>query len=63
MKHVKKVLQLLEEVGLKLKPKKCTFAQTKIDYLGHTLSPQGVQPNDAKVRAVKDSRDHHPVVK
>ena len=30
------------------------FAQTKIDYLGHTLSPQGVQPNDTKISAVKD---------
>ena len=37
-----------------LKPKKCAFAQTRIDYLGHTLSPQGVQPNDAKIRAVKE---------
>ena len=53
-RHVEKVLQDLEEVGLKLKPKKCAFAQTNIDYLGHTLSPQGVQPNEAKVAAVKE---------
>ena len=53
LKHVKKVLQRLKEVGLKLKPKKCAFAQAKIDYLGHTLSPQGVQLKDAKVAAVK----------
>ena len=50
---MEKVFQRLKEVGLKLKPKKCAFAQTRIDYLGHTLSPQGVQPNDAKVAAVK----------
>ena len=54
LKHVEQVLQRLKEVGLKLKPQKCAFAQTKIDYLGHTLSPEGVQPNDAKVRAVKE---------
>ena len=54
LQHVEKVLRQLEEVGLKLRPKKCCFAQTRIEYLGHTLSPQGVQPNDGKVKAVKD---------
>lgn len=38
--HVKKVLWCLEEVELKLKPKKCAFVQAKIDELGHMLSPQ-----------------------
>ena len=56
LKHVEKVLQQLKEVGLKLKPQKCAFAQSKIDYLGHTLSPQGVQLNNTKVAAVKKFR-------
>ena len=31
LQHVEKVLTNLEEVGLKLKPKKCAFAQTRIN--------------------------------
>jgi len=52
--HVAKVIQRLQEAGLRLKPQKCAFAQLEINYLGHTLSPQGVKPNDDKVRAVKE---------
>ena len=52
--HLKKVLNRLMEVGLKLKPGKCTFAQEQVDYLGHTLSAEGVQPNSAKVEAVRN---------
>ena len=51
--HLKKVLNRLMEFGLKLKPKKCAFAREQVDYLGHTLSAEGVRPNNAKVEAVK----------
>ena len=51
--HIKKVLTQLDKAGLKLKPSKCKFAQTTVDYLGHTLSAEGVVPNDQKVLAVK----------
>ena len=51
--HVKKVLLRLKEAGLRLKPSKCTFATEEIEYLGHTLSAQGVRPNNGKVEAVK----------
>ena len=54
LKHVKKVLQQLKQAGLRLKPSKCTFATTEIQYLGHTLTPVGVKPNDSKITAVKD---------
>ena len=52
--HITQVLNQLEEAGLKLRPEKCSFAQTTIEYLGHTLSPDGVRPNDNKVKAVKE---------
>ena len=54
LEHLEKVLNRLMEVGLKLKPGKCTFAQEQVDYLGHTLSAEGVRPNRAKVVAVRD---------
>ena len=37
-----------------LKPSKCKFATTTIQYLGHTLTPAGVWPNEAKITAVKE---------
>ena len=51
--HLRKVLDRLLEVGLRLKPKKCVFARERVDYLGHALTADGVQPNSAKVEAVK----------
>ena len=52
--HIRKVLLHLKEAGLRLKPSKCTFATEEIEYLGHTLTPEGVKPNSKKVKAVKD---------
>ena len=52
VEHLGKVFQKLEEANLKLKPQKCMFAQEKIEYLGHTLTAEGVCPNDGKVQAV-----------
>ena len=52
--HIEQVLAHLAEAGLRLKPAKCAFAQKKVDYLGFTLSAEGVCPNDGKVIAVKD---------
>ena len=54
LKHIEKVLQQLKQAGLQLKQSKCTFATTKIQYLGHTLTPVGVKHNDSKITAVKD---------
>jgi len=45
--HVSAVLTKLTEVGLKLRPEKF-FARMEIDYLGHTLTSNGVKPNNAK---------------
>ena len=52
--RLKKVLNHLMEFGLKLKPKKCAFGREQVEYLGHTLSAEGVRPNNAKVEAVKN---------
>ena len=53
LEHVKKVLQKVSEAGLHLKPSKCVFAAEEIEYLGHTLTTEGVKPNSGKVEAVK----------
>ncbi len=40
--------------GLKLKPSKCKFAQTKVKYLGHVVSGDGICPDPTKIDTVKN---------
>ena len=47
VEHVQRVMIRLREAGLRLRPDKCTFATTQIQYLGHTLFPEGVKLNDS----------------
>ena len=61
VEHLRKVFQRLEEANLKLKSQKCKFAQQKIEYLGHTLTTDGVSLNDRKVQAVKEFPRPHTV--
>ena len=49
---VGRVLNRLREAGLRLKPAKCVFATSKVEYLGFTISAAGVQPNNNKVKAI-----------
>ena len=46
-------LQLLQDNSLVLNHKKCSFGKTKIDYLGHLISVNGVQPDEDKIVAIK----------
>ena len=52
--HVEQVLRRLDEAGLRLKQGKCAFAQKEIEYLGYTLSSQGIHPNNRKVQAIQE---------
>lgn len=44
----------LNMAGLKLKPKKCTFFRTEIQFLGHIVSRNGVKTDPKKVEAVSN---------
>ena len=52
--HLRQVFDRLREAGLKLQPKKCTFGQTEVKYLGHIVSKDGVATDPAKLQIVKD---------
>ena len=52
--HLQKVFHRLRESGLQLKPTKCTFATEQIEYLRHTLTPEGVKPNEKNVHAITE---------
>ena len=54
MDHLKQVFDRLRAAGLKLQPKKCTFGQTEVKYLGHIVNKDGVATDPAKLQTVKD---------
>ena len=60
LEHLRLVLLRIREAGLKLKPSKCCFVTTNVEYLGHVLTPEGLKPNTSTVSAVADS-PHHPI--
>ena len=52
--HIEDVFTRLKAAKLKLHPKKCKFAVDKVHYLGHVLTPHGIQPNPEKVEAIEN---------
>ncbi|CAG9133253.1 unnamed protein product [Plutella xylostella] len=52
--RLEEVLRLLENAQLKLNLSKCSFLQTKIDYLGYEISAAGMRPGSAKIQSVVD---------
>ena len=51
--HLARVMDRLRDVNLKLKLTKCHFVRQSVEFLGHVLTPQGLQPNPRQVAAVK----------
>ena len=50
--HLRLVLQRLRKHKLFAKKQKCSFGQTEVEYLGHTVSARGVRPHPAKVSVI-----------
>ncbi|GBG79007.1 hypothetical protein CBR_g28720 [Chara braunii] len=49
-----KVLGLLRQHKFKINGEKCEFGRTRVLYLGHEISAEGLKPNDAKVANIRD---------
>ncbi|KAK7909592.1 hypothetical protein WMY93_014276 [Mugilogobius chulae] len=52
--HLEEVFCRLQTSGLKLNPSKCSFAQQQVQFLGHIVSGQGVQPDPRNVSSVQN---------
>src|SRR4051812_4904507 len=52
--HLQLVFELLQAYSYFVKLSKCVFAATKIDYLGHVISANGVAPDSEKIKAIMD---------
>ena len=52
LSHLSQVLEVLQANFLKVNKKKCTFGQTKLEYLGHIVSGGRVAADQKKVEAM-----------
>ncbi|ROT65770.1 putative enzymatic polyprotein [Penaeus vannamei] len=53
-KKLRQVFERLASAGLTINPGKCQFFRSELDFLGHTLTSNGIAPNQNKVQAVID---------
>jgi len=51
-RDVQAVLKALHAVGLRVHPVKSVFCADKVEYLGHVITPSGLEPQAAKVAAM-----------
>ena len=62
--HLEKLEQffsIVKEAGFYLKLRKCEFLMNNMEFLGHTLSDQGLRPSNEKIKAI--SRLSAPTLK
>ena len=50
LNRVEMVLKCLQDFNLKIEPKKSFFFQSRVLFLGHTLSKEGISPNPKKYK-------------
>lgn len=55
-KNLRAMLQRSRERGVKLNPDKSIICATEVSYFGHLISKDGVKPDPAKIRAVRDMK-------
>lgn len=48
------VFERLRAAGLKVKVSKCKFFAKEVDYLGHSISSEGVKPKGKNIEAIRD---------
>ena len=53
LEHLEEILNRLRSAGLKLKLEKCSFFKKHIQYLGHLISAEGIQPLPEKLESIK----------
>ena len=54
LEHLRVVFKHFREFNLKLKPSKCDLFQSKIIYLAHHISKEGVHPSKDNVHAIEE---------
>ena len=52
---LKRVLEKLNTYNVRINVKKCKFYEEDVNYLGHTLTADGVKPSPEKVKAIQEA--------
>ena len=52
LEHLEEIFTTLKAAGLKLKLEKCCFFKKHIQYLGHLISADGIQPLPEKLKSI-----------
>lgn len=55
-RRLQKVMNTLKEYNVTLNPGKCIFGVSKLHFLGHNLSSEGITPDGDKISAIKRFR-------
>ena len=53
LRHVEEIFRRLEHFDLKMKREKCAFFKRHIQYLGHVISKEGIQPLPEKLESIR----------
>ncbi|KXZ57050.1 hypothetical protein GPECTOR_5000g1276 [Gonium pectorale] len=51
--HLRRFLDMMDGIGLKLHPEKTIVAADCVEFLGHMVSADGLQPTEAKIAAIQ----------
>ena len=54
--RLEKVLQKCRNINLKLNKGKCVIGKSEVNYIGHKLTAEGLQPTDERVKAIANMR-------
>ena len=60
--NLNEVLTRLKEAGMWLKRNKCVFVTLEVEYLGHRISKDGLQPATSKVEAIIKAPSHRTLL-
>ena len=52
LQHLEEIFNHIRRAGLKLKLQKCSFFKKHIQYLGHLISDEGIQPLPEKLESI-----------
>lgn len=53
LKHMQEIFERWRKVRLTLKPKKCSFLQKHVIYLGHVISSDEISPDPSKIQSTR----------
>ena len=53
-KHVEKVLEKIQEIGFLVKPEKCAWDVTEVEFLGHIITTEGIRMDPKKIKAIME---------